>query len=100
MNTVAEPARTANVTVKLEGHERDRLKSLAQARQRTPHFLMKEAISRYLDAEEADQAVLRIVDESVAHYEATGLHVTFDEFKDWTRRRATDPKAKAPECHT
>ena len=39
------------VSLKLDQAEHDRLKSLAEARQRKPHFLMKEAIHQYLDRE-------------------------------------------------
>ena len=42
-----------------EHSERQRLKSLAAAKQRTPHFLMKEAIQRYIEDEEAEQAAIQ-----------------------------------------
>ena len=40
------------VGVKLDGETRARLKKLGDARQRSTHWLMKEAIARYLEAEE------------------------------------------------
>ena len=40
------------VGVKLDGKTRERLKKLGEARQRSTHWLMKDAIARYLDAEE------------------------------------------------
>jgi predicted transcriptional regulator len=43
-----------NVTmgVKLDEETRARLRKLGEIRQRSPHWLMKEAIHRYLDTEE------------------------------------------------
>lgn len=40
------------VGVKLDGETRARLKKLGDARQRSTHWLMKEAITRYLETEE------------------------------------------------
>jgi predicted transcriptional regulator len=56
------------VTVKLNGSTRNSLKSLALAKQRAPHFLMKEAIAAAVA--------------SLDHYQQTGLHTTLDEVKD------------------
>lgn len=43
---------TTTVGVKLDKETRARLKKLGDAKQRSAHWLMKDAISRYLDAEE------------------------------------------------
>ena len=59
MPTAPEKPRAVNVTVKLEHSERQSLKSLAAAKHRTPHFLMKEAIQRYIEDEEAEQAAIQ-----------------------------------------
>jgi len=40
------------VGVKLDAETRERLKRLGEARQRSTHWLMKDAIGRYLEAEE------------------------------------------------
>jgi len=46
--------RTANVTVKLEASDRERIKSLAAVKKRTAHYIMREAIQKYLEAEELE----------------------------------------------
>ena len=38
-----------------------RLQSIAQAKQRTPHFIMREAITRYLEQEEVQQRFLLLL---------------------------------------
>ncbi len=40
------------VGVKLDGETRERLRRLGETRQRSTHWLMKDAIARYLEAEE------------------------------------------------
>ena len=100
MPAVLEKSKASNITIKLDATHRDRLKSLATAKKRTPHYLMKEAIERYMDAEEAEQAALKIVDNSVSHYEMTGLHITLDEVKTWAKEVKTNRNVLLPACHT
>ena len=47
------------VSVKLDADDLLRLKALAEARQRKPHFLMKEALRQYLDREEQRESFQR-----------------------------------------
>ena len=101
MPTALEKPRAVNVTVKLEESERQSLKSLAAVKQRTPHFLMKEAIQRYIEEEEeAEQAAIEAAAASLAHYKKTGLHTTLDEVKVWAIAVRKDRSAKMPTCHS
>lgn len=100
LSTAPEKLRSVNVTVKLEDSERQSLKSLAAAKQRTPHFLMKEAIHRYIEDEEAEQAAIEAAVTSLAHYKKTGLHTTLDEVKVWAKAVRKNRSAKLPACHT
>jgi len=88
-----------NLTVKLNVDERHRLKVLADAKKRTPHFLMKEAIQRYIADEEAEQMAVKIAIASVEHYKQTGLHVSLDEVRTWAKAVKVDRSAKIPSCH-
>lgn len=88
-----------NATVKLTSDERLRLKSLADAKKRTPHFLMKEAIQRYIADEEAQQAAIRIAADSIEHYKQTGSHITLDELRSWAKNVKNDTNAEIPVCH-
>ena len=60
---------------------------------------MKEAIALYLEREENEQAVLRIVDRSAHHYEATGLHITAAEMRLWKDAIKVDRTVKLPTSH-
>jgi predicted transcriptional regulator len=99
MPSTLEKPRVATVTLKLDTAQRDRLKLLAVDKKRTAHYLMKEVIERYLKVEEAQQAALKSVDEAVAHFEASGLHMSLDEFKTWVGNVKLDRNAQLPACH-
>ena len=81
MPAALEKPKALNITIKLDSTHRERIKSLAAAKKRTSHYLMKEAIERYIQSEEVEQVALKIVGRSISHYEVTGLHVTVDEVK-------------------
>jgi predicted transcriptional regulator len=90
---------TANLSIKLEVTDRDRIRSLAAYKKRTPHFIMKEAVQKYLEEEEAEQRFIEAAKESRRHYQETGLHVTHEEFSSWVDQLQTNPKATPPVCH-
>jgi len=71
------------VGVKLDEETRDRLKKLGEARQRSAHWLMKEAITRYLDAEEHYEQE-KVEDEARwQHYLDTGEHIAHEDLVAW-----------------
>ena len=67
--------------------------------QRTPHFLVKEAIQRYIEVEEAEQAAVDAAVASFAHYQKTGLHTDLDEIKVWAKAVRKNRSAQLPACH-
>lgn len=97
-NTI-EKQRTANVTVKLEESDRARIKSLAVIKNRTPHYIMREAIQKYLEAEESEQRFINAAEASLEEYKLNGLHITLEEFSDWATKLKTSPDAAMPTCH-
>lgn len=99
MNTLKAVPATSAMTLKLGEADRARLKALAAVKKRTTHYLMKEAVERYLRVEEMQQAVLNTVDDAVSHYELTGLHLTQDEVKSWAESLAKNPDAVLAQCH-
>lgn len=87
------------VAIKVDEDIKDRLQVLAAALDRTPHWLMREAIRQYVEREEKKQAHRRAAMESWAEYRETGLHVTGDEVQAWLDGWGTDDETPAPECH-
>lgn len=87
------------VSVKLDPSDKARLNSLAVARKRTSHYLMKEAIQEYIKREEVRQNFIRAGEESAKDIKETGLHITFDEFSNWVDAIQTNSKTPMPICH-
>ena len=95
----SEKPRNRPVTITLDDADQDRIASLASAKKRTPHYLMKEAILEYLQKEEARQNFIAAAESSFVHYKETGLHITLDEFDSWVDQVKQDPNTPIPACH-
>ena len=63
------------------------IKTLGKARDRSPHYLMKEAVTRYLDREEAELAELAIMNERWERYEITGEAIDHADVEKWLKRK-------------
>ena len=87
------------VAIKIEPDIKERLKRLADARQRTSHWLMREAIRQYLEREEKREAFRQDAIRAWNEYQATGLHVTLDEADAWLAKLEADKDVAPPECH-
>jgi len=74
---------STTVGVKLDRETRDRLQKLGQARNRSSHWLMREAIRRYLEVEERYEQEKA---EDQARYQAyleTGHHISHEDMLAW-----------------
>lgn len=74
---------TTTMGVKLDEEIRDRLKSLGKLKQRSPHWLMREAIREYLEKEELIEERNRASDEAWEEYKVTGKGVTHEAMSAW-----------------
>ena len=87
------------IAVKLDLDIRDRMKHLAEARHRTTHWLMREAIEQYVDREEKQAAFREEALKAWSDYQLTGLHVSHQEADDWLAKLASGDDVEPPECH-
>jgi predicted transcriptional regulator len=87
------------VSIKLDAVQREKLKKLAEARDRKPHYLMREAIQQYLEREEARESFKQEALASWREYQETGLHLTGEEVDRWLATWGTDEESEAPACH-
>lgn len=71
------------VGVKLEAELRKRLKALGKQRSRSTHWLMKDAIRRYLEEEEATERAKVETLERWMRFEKTGEHVADNAVAGW-----------------
>lgn len=77
----------ANSTVglRLDDEIQNRLKELGARRDRSPHYLMKTAVERYLEQEEAIEAERDLTQARWEKYELTGETIAHDEVKAWAK---------------
>lgn len=87
------------LSIKLDDSMRNRIQALAADRQRTPHWIMKEAIRQYVETEEAKASLEKEALQSWQHFQETGLHLTGDEVQDWLKSWGTEQETDAPQCH-
>lgn len=87
------------VAVKLDEEIQARMKVLSQAKDRTPHWMMREAISQYVEREEKREAFRRDGLRAWVAYEETGLHVTHAEADAWLAKLADGDDQQPPVCH-
>jgi len=73
------------------------LKTLGEARRRSPHWLMREAIREYLDREEEAERRNLEADEAWAEYQRTGQFVGNEAMTAWLDTWGTDQEGPCPE---
>jgi predicted transcriptional regulator len=69
--------------VRLSEDTQRRLEALGKLRDRTPHYLMKAAVERFLEVEEALEAERQLVKSRWQKYELTGEAVDHEDVKAW-----------------
>lgn len=87
------------VAIKIDAQTKARVQRLAEARQRTPHWLMREAIAQYVEREEKREALRQDALQAWQTYQTTGLHLNADEADAWLAKLAAGQDVEPPECH-
>ena len=87
------------VTVKIEAAIKQRVQRLAQARNRTAHWVMHEAIVQFVDREEKREGVRQDAIAAWEAYQVTGLRVTMDEADSWLAKLQNGEDAAPPQSH-
>lgn len=88
-----------NASVRLSPALHGRLVALAEARQRSPHALMLQAIENYVTREEKREAWRQEGIAAWEEYQQTGLHLTNAEVKEWLGQLAGGNNVEPPKCH-
>lgn len=86
------------VAIKIDPEIKERVKRLADARRRTPHWLMREAIQQYVEREEKREALRQDAIRAWNEYRTTGLHVTQEAADAWLARLESGEDVEPPEC--
>lgn len=87
------------VSVKLEPEIRSRINSLAVAKRRTPHWMMREAIRQYVVREEFQETLRKDTLAAWEEFQETNLHATAQEVENWLESWGDEDELPAPECH-
>lgn len=87
-----------SVAVKIDPEMRERMKRLAARRQRTQHWLMRDAIRQYVEREEARDAFLQQARDAWEEYRETGLHASAEEVLEWLATWGGESETAAPAC--
>ena len=86
------------VAIKIDGDIKARVKRLAEARNRTAHWLMREAITQYVDREEKRESFRQDTLKAWEEYRTTGKHVSGDEADAWLAKLELGYDIEPPEC--
>ncbi|MFZ0773242.1 MAG: ribbon-helix-helix protein, CopG family [Candidatus Sulfotelmatobacter sp.] len=88
----------STTSLKLDTEIKERVRRLASARRRSPHWLMCEAIEEYVEREEKREQFRQDALAAWAHYQTTGLYVTAEEADAWLAKLEAGKDAAPPKC--
>lgn len=86
-------------SLKLDPEMRARVQRLAEARRRSAHWVMREAIAEYVAREERREQFRAETEAAWAEFQETGLHATQEEVDSWLARLEAGEDADPPMCH-
>ena len=92
-------AASTTTSLKLDPETTARVQRLADARRRSPHWLLREAVEQYVSREEAREKLRHDALAAWDQYQATGRHVTADEADAWLAKLEAGEDAAPPERH-
>ncbi|MBP2557856.1 putative transcriptional regulator [Neorhizobium galegae] len=87
-------------SIKLDDELRERIRQLAEARRRSAHWIMREAIEQYVEKEERREAFHQDGQRAWEGYRQDGLHLTSEEADAWLAKLEAGEDVDPPACHT
>jgi predicted transcriptional regulator len=87
------------VAIKIDDDIKARVKRLAEARHRTSHWVMREAITQYVNREEKRESFRQDTIKAWEDFRLTGLHVSGEEADAWLAELEQGKDIEPPECH-
>jgi predicted transcriptional regulator len=88
----------STTSLKLDTKIKERVRRLASARRRSPHWVMREAIEEYVEREERRERFRQVALAAWSHYQTTGLYATADEADAWLAKLEAGKDAALPKC--
>jgi predicted transcriptional regulator len=88
----------STTSLKLDLKTKERVRRIASARRRSPHWIMREAIEEYVEREEERQKLRRDALAAWTHYQTTGLHLTASGADAWLAKLEAGKETAVPKC--
>ena len=92
-------ATLSTTSLKLDSAMKERVRRLASARRRSPHWVMREAVAQYVEREEKREQLRQDALAAWADYQTTGLHLTAKEADVWLDKLEAGKPAVIAKCH-
>lgn len=86
-------------SIKIDNDLKSRIQNLATQKNRSPHWLMRQAINEYVDREEAREDFKQEALDAWKRYQETGRHLSHQETQQWLTTWGTEHEQDVPECH-
>lgn len=86
-------------SLKIDDEMKGRIQALAQQRDRSAHWIMREAIREYVDREEARESFRQEALDAWAAYRESGRHLSGEETFAWLERWGSHDDGGHPACH-
>lgn len=99
MPTNAHTNQPQPFSIRIRKDQKTRLIAIAEARDRTAHSLAIKALDEFIEKEEARLGYERQAVTAYENLQATGLHVTADELKEWAKSLNSAEPKPVPICH-
>ncbi len=86
-------------SIKLDDDLKNRIQHLAEARHRSAHWIMREAIHDYVEREEKRESFKQDARCAWEAYQENGRHLTYEEADAWLAKLESGEDAELPKCH-
>ena len=86
-------------SIKIDDELKGRVQKVAAQQQRSPHWIMLQAIEQYVDRQEARESFKQEAISSWVSFTETGKHLTDSEVRAWLGTWGTDANMEQPQCH-
>lgn len=86
-------------TIKNDSETKERVKRLADARHRSSHWMILEAIRQYVGREEKRESMRQDGLRAWSDYQTNGSHLTHEEADAWTAKLEAGQDVDPPACH-
>jgi predicted transcriptional regulator len=90
---------TSATSIKIDEQLKQRVQQIAATRQRSAHWIMREAIREYVEREEKREALRKDALQAWEAYQANGKHLSQEEANIWLADLEKGDDTEIPECH-